>query len=569
MKHNTRNTIKRALALFLALQLALPQITLAEEPADVGIALEDTLSDAAGSDLESGDLESGDAFMEFSDPVTDLSSGDLSQGDAGQPAQDSVVIWRFIVGDIVSADQEAREGDLILRPDDPAAPEGQVFDGWELEDGTRLFTDADDDGVIDPVVAHPDPLYPEVNVYARFVEAVSAEEPAAEGLVVGEQPAGELETADEGQAEQPAGELQSADEGQGEQPAGEPQTTDEGQAEQPLDELQPADGEEQPADGASAEEADEELEEQPADGASAEEADEELAEQPADGASAEEADEGQAQQPAEGEVSENETESEGEEPGGDETAPAAFDQTRVVNGVMITVKAGAGVFPADADLSVKWVPVYRQLQADAAIEEVRGEDTNVAVSYTFDIKVIDPGTGEELQPADGQEVEVSFALAEAADDNLESSVYHVTDEGGSMTAEKLETDVDAGAETVTATTEGFSLYTVEFTYNNLEYVMQGDTSVALSEILEKVGLTGAVEAVAVSDESLFSASNEGGEWRVTAHQAFSTTEWMKVTIGGITYEIIVTDEQTFRVKYPKIIPPCHLPKRRRRRSNPP
>ena len=45
-------------------------------------------------------------------------------------------------------------------------------------------------------------------------------------------------------------------------------------------------------------------------------------------------------------------------------------------------------------------------------------------------------------------------------------------------------------------------------------------------------MTGEAEAVAVSDASLFSASDATGEWVITAHRAFSTTEWMKVTIGG-------------------------------------
>ena len=90
-------------------------------------------------------------------------------------------------------------------------------------------------------------------------------------------------------------------------------------------------------------------------------------------------------------------------------------------------------------------------------------------------------------------------------------------------------------------TNGFSIYTVEFTYNMLEYVLPGDSSVAMSEILTTLGLTGEVEAVEISDTSLFSVSNAAGEWIVTAHQSFSTTEWMKVTINGVAYEITVTD----------------------------
>lgn len=87
-------------------------------------------------------------------------------------------------------------------------------------------------------------------------------------------------------------------------------------------------------------------------------------------------------------------------------------------------------------------------------------------------------------------------------------------------------------------------YTVEFTYDGNQYVMPGDSSVRLSAVLDEIGLTGEAEAVSISDESLFSASNETGEWIVTVHQAFSTTEWMKVTINGVVYEITVTDTTT-------------------------
>ena len=225
--------------------------------------------------------------------------------------------------------------------------------------------------------------------------------------------------------------------------------------------------------------------------------------------------------------------------------PVAFEQSRTVGDVVVTVKAEPGVFPANAALSVTRVPVYRQRQAEAAIGDVRDEDANVAVSYTFDIKVIDPDTDEEIQPADGQSVEVSFALAEAADDNLETSVYHVTEDEdtGELTAQTLEAEVDADAETVTATTDGFSLYTVEFTYNTLQYVMQGGTSVALSEILEAVGLRGEAQAVSVSDAALLEAYLNGDAWYIRSLQAFSTKEWMKVAIDGITYQIAVTDAQ--------------------------
>ncbi|MEE1159123.1 MAG: hypothetical protein UHS51_06845, partial [Atopobiaceae bacterium] len=95
----------------------------------------------------------------------------------------------------------------------------------------------------------------------------------------------------------------------------------------------------------------------------------------------------------------------------------------------------------------------------------------------------------------------------------------------------------------TAETDNSSSYTVEFTYGDLGYALPGGSSVAVSEVLAALGLTGEATAVEVSDASLFSASDESGGWVVTAHRAFSTTERMRVTMGGVAYEITVTDDQ--------------------------
>ena len=251
---------------------------------------------------------------------------------------------------------------------------------------------------------------------------------------------------------------------------------------------------------------------------------------------AEEPAEEPTEEPAE-ELSEEPTEEPTEEPAPE---PVPFEQSKTINGVVITVKAEAGAFPAGSELYVAQVPVYKQAKVEEAVEEEREADANVAVSYTFDIQVRDP-EGQEIQPAEGYTVNVSFSLAEVADQNLDTAVYHVTEEGNDLTAEKLDITEESGG-TATVETDGFSLYQVEFTYNTLEYVLQGNESVLLSEILTAVGLSGTATAVEVSNPELFSASNESGEWMVTAHQAFDTEEWMKVVISGIEYRITVTDD---------------------------
>ena len=226
-----------------------------------------------------------------------------------------------------------------------------------------------------------------------------------------------------------------------------------------------------------------------------------------------------------------------------------FSQEKTIDGVTVRVTAEEGTFSDGAYLVVKKVSSDVLNEIDEAVEEKRG-NVNVAVSYTFDIKVIGRD-GMEIQPADGKSVQVSFSVAENTNENLDTSVYHIEDDD--LHAEKLA--IDVSGDTATAYTDSFSYYTVEFTYYEKQYVMEGDSTVALADILSFVGITGTdgnvakdsdITSVSVSDESLFTASNTSGKWMVTAHQAFHTNEWMKVTVDGVKYEIVVTDATTYK-----------------------
>ena len=58
-----------------------------------------------------------------------------------------------------------------------------------------------------------------------------------------------------------------------------------------------------------------------------------------------------------------------------------------------------------------------------------------------------------------------------------------------------------------------------------------------------VGINGNITDAQGSNDLLFSVKKETGEWIVTAKKAFSSEEWLKVTISdGIEYQIIVTDD---------------------------
>ena len=248
-----------------------------------------------------------------------------------------------------------------------------------------------------------------------------------------------------------------------------------------------------------------------------------------------------------------------------------FNDFIVVDGVQINVSAPDGVFPENSTLSVEKVLYYVQNQVDNVLDEVRNEEANVVASYTFDIKILD-SEGNEIQPKDGSKVKVSFTLAEASNENLDTNVYHIDDKQEEITSDNVKTlDVVTEGEEVIVETDGFSIYTVEFTYNNKEYVLEGDTYVRLSDILDFVGLAGEVESWEVSNPSLFNIfrgtedevsydyeiideyiydlpidNPDGDVLYIVPLQMFNTEEWLKVTIDGIEYEIKVTDDNIYQ-----------------------
>ena len=87
-----------------------------------------------------------------------------------------------------------------------------------------------------------------------------------------------------------------------------------------------------------------------------------------------------------------------------------------------------------------------------------------------------------------------------------------------------------------------SNYVVEFIHNKLKYILPGDNSVKLSKILDKLEIAGnEITEVSSSNDSLFSATKESGEWVIDSHKAFHTNEHLYVTIDNIKYDIKAAD----------------------------
>ena len=243
----------------------------------------------------------------------------------------------------------------------------------------------------------------------------------------------------------------------------------------------------------------------------------------------------------------------------------AFEQSVNIDGMQITVKADEGVF-ADADkVSARKVTGKEEEKINEAIEQEHSDNDRMTKSYTFDIKVLD-SKGNELQPNNEKGgVYVSFLPVDTEQEalnkgNIEVSVYHTNSEEmdtlqneDSLQVTKLNVDVNTesakGTTVVTAKTDGFSYYTVEFTYGEKQYVLNGDSSTKLTEILKHVGISlksgnESITKAESSEPELFSVSkNTDGEWIVSALKAFSVTEKLTVEADGISYEIVVTDSQ--------------------------
>lgn len=224
-----------------------------------------------------------------------------------------------------------------------------------------------------------------------------------------------------------------------------------------------------------------------------------------------------------------------------------FYEEAVIDGVKIVVWADAGVFPEGSKLSARRISGSEEAQVEAAVSQKRDENANKVESYSFDIKVLD-AEGTEVQPdtAKGR-VKVSFSMAKVANQNLDTDVYHTSNHNSAnLEAEKL--DTNENGETVEAYTDGFSYYTVEFGYDDMQYVLAGDASVALSEILATVGLSGTALSAVSSNPELFAISGEAGNLVVTAVQAFNTDETLTIRMDdGFEYVIRVTDSQGIEI----------------------
>lgn len=220
---------------------------------------------------------------------------------------------------------------------------------------------------------------------------------------------------------------------------------------------------------------------------------------------------------------------------------AVFAQSQIIEDTLVSVYADAGVFPLDAVLVVSLVENVETIEKiNEVVDDVRQAGKKVGVSYVYDISIRNQD-GEEILPNNEKgDITVTFALTEVQNSNLNAEIYHVSGEDtDNLSAESLTTNINENK--IEIVTSSFSFYTVEFTYQGLQYVMNGEEQLPLSEILNELGLSGNVSNVTTSNETLLEATMDQEVWIITSIQAFLTNEWIRVTIDEVEYEITCTD----------------------------
>ncbi len=208
-----------------------------------------------------------------------------------------------------------------------------------------------------------------------------------------------------------------------------------------------------------------------------------------------------------------------------------FCQSVVCDGVRIIVSATEGVFPENSNLRVKKISGTKE---QIVTDMVSANNVNVARSYTFDIKVLD-AYGNEIQPdAAFGLAEISFSPAEMCDPNVEPVVYHISEDKKVQELAVTEEDGE-----LLVSTDGFSIFQLDFIYGMLQYQVSADEPAELSAILSAVGLTGNVESAVSGNEKYLSVTETGDGFIVNALQHFDTEEELTVVINGLEYVILV------------------------------
>lgn len=246
----------------------------------------------------------------------------------------------------------------------------------------------------------------------------------------------------------------------------------------------------------------------------------------------------------------------------DDTAPADTGIHETVldeaNGVTVEITAPDGAFPAGTTVSVQPVTDETVLTAiDSALAEQEAQYNYGPLAYDITFTC----DGEEIQPADGYQVQVSFQMGGALpEDTTALSVYHMSElaaprmaaartQSGSAPqaaaaayAAELVATADS-AERIDFAADAFSIYVVtgytgnDWNRNNYKIVLSVDDS-------REVTATSASDQWSVADSSIATVSTSRNRTTITAKAAGKTT----LSHGGDTIEVVVVNPAGSSIK---------------------
>ena len=143
----------------------------------------------------------------------------------------------------------------------------------------------------------------------------------------------------------------------------------------------------------------------------------------------------------------------------EEEQDVPFYGKKTVDGILVSVKADAGVFPKKAKLKVKKLSqkVDKKKVEEKVEEKLKEEDAELLESFIFDISVLD-AEGEELQPDNEKgDVKVSFERLNILAKGKELAVFHL-DEPDAEPEKLSDVKVKEKEKKLEVKTDHFSLF---------------------------------------------------------------------------------------------------------------
>ncbi|WP_026494939.1 hypothetical protein [Butyrivibrio sp. WCD3002] len=156
----------------------------------------------------------------------------------------------------------------------------------------------------------------------------------------------------------------------------------------------------------------------------------------------------------------------------EEVREKEFNESKEINGILVSLYADPEVLPDDAVLDIKEVEAGLEEQIKVKVEEDIENTTNTDVEVktaSYDINIYSQSLDGYVLPESGT-VEVKFSQVTEDDENTKLSVYHV--ENDSLNVTKVAEAANETPKEVTFSTNELSIYTVSLYSINAEDVVE-------------------------------------------------------------------------------------------------